>query len=87
MGKTPMELAGGDNVTCSMVACHPQNDVCAAGFSDGMVVVADVTTQRILPICGPGRGPVTALAWSPDGGCLAFGTETGFAALIDLSKR
>ncbi len=87
MGKTPMELAGGDNVTCSMVACHPQNDVCAAGFSDGLVVVADVTTQRILPICGPGRGPVSALAWSPDGGHLAFGTETGFAALIDLSKR
>jgi hypothetical protein len=27
------------------------------------------------------------LAWSPDGTHLAFGTEKGFAAIIDLSKR
>ncbi len=87
MGKAPMELAGGDNVTCSVVACHPQNEVCAAGFSDGVVVIADIASSRILPVCGPGRGPVTALAWSPDGGFLTFGTETGFAALIDLARR
>ncbi len=87
MGKSPTELAGGDGVLCTMVACNPQNDVCAAGFSDGLVVVADITTQRILPVCGPGRGPVTALAWNPDGGILAFGTETGFAAVVDFSAR
>ncbi len=87
MGKSPTELAGGDNVMCTMVACHPQNDVIAAGFSDGLVVVADINTQRILPVCGVGRGPVTALAWDRDGACLAFGTETGFAALVDFTKR
>jgi len=87
MGKAPTELAGGDGVTCTMVACHPQNDVCAAGFSDGLVVVADIDSARILPVCGPGRGPVSALAWSPDGSNLAFGTETGFAALVDFSRR
>jgi WD40 repeat protein len=87
MGKAPTELAGADNVICSMVACHPQNDVCAAGFSDGMVVVADIPSARILPVCGPGRGKISALAWSPDGGHLAFGTEAGFAALVDLSAR
>jgi WD40 repeat protein len=87
MGKSPTELAGGDNVLCSMVACHPQNDVCAAGFSDGLVIIADIASARILPICAPGRGPVSALAWSPDGSTLAFGTETGFAALVDLSQR
>jgi WD40 repeat protein len=87
MGKTPMELAGGDNVTCTMVACHPQNEVCAAGFSDGLVVLADINTQRILPVCGTGRGSVTALAWDRDGGSLAFGTEKGFAALVDFTTR
>jgi WD40 repeat protein len=87
MGKAPTELAGGDNVICSRVACHPQTEVVAAGFSDGLVLLADIVTSRILPIAPPGHGSVTALAWSPDGSRLAFGTETGFAAMVDLSRR
>jgi WD40 repeat protein len=87
MGKQPTELAGGDGVLCSAVACHPQMDACAAGFSDGLVVLADIGTQRILPVMGPGRGVVTAMAWNADGGLLAFGTDTGFAAVIDFSPR
>ena len=87
MGKAPTELAGGDNVICTMVACHPQTEVVAAGFADGLVLLADVTSARILPIAPPGHGSVTALAWSGDGSRLAFGTESGFAALIDLSRR
>ena len=87
MGKAPMELAGGDQVICTRVAAHPQFEMVAAGFADGLVVLADIASERILPVAAPGRGPVSALAWSEDGGCLAFGTETGFAALVDLSKR
>jgi hypothetical protein len=44
-------------------------------------------SERILPVAAPGRGPVSALAWSADGSHLAFGTETGFAAIVDFSKR
>ncbi len=87
MGKAPMELAGGDDVQCTRVAFHPQSEMVAAGFSDGLVVVADVVSQRILPMAAAGRGRVSGLAWSPDGTRLAFGTEQGFAALVDLSKR
>jgi WD40 repeat protein len=87
MGKAPTELAGGDNVTCTQVACHPQHEVVASGFSDGLVAVADISTSRILPVCGPGRGAISALAWSADGSALALGTETGFAAIVDFSKR
>ncbi len=87
MGKAPTELAGGDNVTCTRVACHPQHDAVAAGFSDGLVALADINTGRILPAVPPGHGPVSALAWSPDGSRLALGTETGFAALIDFTPR
>ena len=92
MGKAPLELAGGDGVMCTRVAFNAQasggqQDLLAAGFADGMVVIADVATQRILPIAMPGHGPVTALAWSADGSKLAFGTEMGFAALVDLARR
>jgi len=87
MGKPPLELAGGDGVLCTRVAFQGQQDLVAAGFSDGLVVIADVASERILPVAPPGHGSVTALAWSADGSRLAFGTESGFAALFDLSKR
>jgi len=87
MGKSPTELAGGDATLCTRVAAHPQNEALAAGFADGLVVLADIATGRILPVAGPGRGPISALAWSADGGQLAIGSETGFAALVDFSKR
>jgi WD40 repeat protein len=87
MGRAPTELAGGDGILCSAVACHPQHDTVAAGFNDGLLVIADIATQRILPVMAPGRGAVSALAWSGDGAHLAVGTETGFAALIDFTKR
>ena len=87
MGKSPTELAGGDGVTCTRVACHPTHEAVAAGFSDGLVVVAEVASGRILPVAGTGRGRVSALGWSPDGSSLAFGTETGFAALVDFTKQ
>ena len=87
MGKAPTELAGGDNVLCSMIACHPQQEAVAAGFSDGLVVMADITHSRILPVAGTGRGAVSAMAWSADGTVLAFGTESGFAAVVDFAKR
>ena len=87
MGKAPTEMAGGDNVVCTRVAVHPKDEVVAAGFDDGLVVLADIASERILPVAPPGHGSVSALAWSADGARLAIGSVTGFAALIDLSKR
>ena len=87
MGKPPVELAGGDGVLCTRVAFHPQHDMVAAGFSDGLVALADVASERVLPVAPPGQGAVTALAWSADGNALVLGTDQGFAALVDLGKR
>jgi WD40 repeat protein len=87
MGKAPTELAGGDGIICNQVACHPTNDIVAGGFADGLVVVADIASSRIIPIVPPGHGPIAALAWSPDGTRLAVGTETGYAAIVDFAAR
>jgi len=87
MGKAPLELAGGDGIICNQVACHPQQELVAGGFADGLVVLADINSSRILPVVPPEHGPVTTLAWSPDGTKLAVGTEQGFAAVIDMAKR
>jgi WD40 repeat protein len=87
MGKAPTELAGGDNVICTAVACHPQHEVVAAGFADGLVVMAEIASGKVVPIAAPGRGSISALSWNASGTHLAFGSETGFAALVDLAKR
>jgi WD40 repeat protein len=87
MGKAPTELAGGDGIICQQVACHPKEEIVAGGFADGLVVVADIGSSRILPVAPPDHGPISTLAWSPDGTSLAIGTETGFAAVVDFAKR
>jgi WD40 repeat protein len=87
MGKAPTELAGGDEVLCSAVACHPQHEVVAAGFGDGLVLIAEVATGKVVPVAPPCGGAVSALAWSANGAILAFGTENGRAGLIDLAQR
>ena len=87
MGKAPTELAGVANSLCTRVAFHPQHDIVAAGFADGTVLMSDVATRRVLPICDAGRGTVSALAFTVDGAGLAFATEDGHMAILDLSKR
>jgi hypothetical protein len=87
MGKAPTELAGGDGVLCSAVACHPQHEVVAAGFADGLVLIAEIASGKVVPVAPPGRGGVSALGWNAAGSMLAFGTEEGFAGLVDLNRR
>jgi hypothetical protein len=87
MGKAPTELAGGDGVLCTTVACHPTQEVVAAGFDDGLVLIAEVGSGRVVPVAAPRGSAVSALAWNGMGSHLAFGTEGGFAGLIDLSKK
>jgi WD40 repeat protein len=83
-GKPPAELAQIDGVFVTRVACHPQLDMVAAGYKDGSVLLADIPTKRALPIKAAGDSPISALAWSPEGARLAFGTEAGRAAIVYL---
>jgi len=85
MGKLPMELAATEGAFVKRVACHPEHEVVAAGFDNGLVVVADTAKEKVLAVCGPGRGAVTALCWNASGSHLALGTETGFAAIVDFA--
>lgn len=87
MGKAPTELAGGDGVLCTTVACHPQQEVIAAGFGDGLVLMAEVASGRVVPVAAPRGSAISALAWNATGTHLAFGAENGFAGIVDLSKR
>jgi hypothetical protein len=68
-----------------VVACHPKQDIAAAGYADGMVLLVRVDDGAEILAKRPGDTPITALAWSADGTLLAFGTESGEAGILDLA--
>ena len=84
MGKQPRLLAPSQH-RIDAVACHPTQDIVAAGYGDGMVLLVRIEDGAEILAKRPGEAPVTALAWSADGTLLAFGTESGEAGIVDLA--
>jgi len=85
MGKEPFLLAPGAKGTrVSAVACHPQQALLAAGYSDGTVILVRLADAAEVLVSRPSGAPVSALAWRGDGKQLAFGTEAGKAGLLPL---
>jgi len=84
MGKEPRVLAPSEH-RIETVACHPRQEIVAAGYGDGMVLLVRVEDGAEILAKKPGDAPVTALAWSADGMLLAFGSENGDAGVVDLS--
>jgi WD40 repeat protein len=84
MGKQPRLLAPSEH-RIDVVACHPRQDVVAAGYADGMVLLVRIDDGAEILAKRPGEAPASALAWSDDGLLLAWGTENGDAGIIDLA--
>jgi WD40 repeat protein len=84
MGKEPRVLAPAEH-RIEAVASHPKQDIVAAGYADGMVLLVRIEDGAEILAKKPGDAPVTALAWSGDGTLVAFGTESGEAGIIDLA--
>lgn len=84
MGKPPVELGFRQDVMATAVACHPQDEVVAIGYSDGGIIAARIADGVVAKLADGSGSPVSALAWSADGLELIFGTEAGHAGLIDI---
>jgi WD40 repeat protein len=84
MGKEPRLLASSE-ARVATVACHPRQEIVAAGYDDGLVLLVRIEDGAEILAKKSGPAPVTALAWSADGRLLAFGTEDGEAGMLDLS--
>ena len=83
MGKTPRLLTPSGH-RIDVVACHPGTDVVAAGYNNGLVLLARIDDGAEILAKKPGDAPATALAWSGDGRLLAWGTESGEAGIVNL---
>jgi WD40 repeat protein len=83
MGKEPAMLAP-LQARVAMVACHPKQDILAAGYSDGTVVMVRLSDGAEILVRRNGTVAVSALAWNSRGTVLAFADENGDAGLLDL---
>jgi WD40 repeat protein len=83
MGKEPGMLAPLTGKV-TVVACHPRNDIMAAGYTDGTVLLVRLTDGAEILARGRDGVPVSALAWDAKGETLALASEKGNAGLLML---
>jgi WD40 repeat protein len=83
MGKEPAMLAP-LQARVSAVACHPKQDILAAGYSDGTILMVRLHDGAEILVRKNGKAQVAALAWNAKGTTLAFAAEDGDAGLLDV---
>lgn len=83
MGKEPAMLAPLP-AKATAVACHPKDDVLAAGYGNGTVLMVRIADGAEVLVRRNEGGAVAALAWNAKGSRLAFATEDGDAGLLPL---
>src|SRR6266851_3913975 len=83
MGKEPAMLAP-LQARVSMVACHPKQDILAAGYSNGTILMVRLSDGAEILVRRNGTAPVSALAWNEKGTLLAFASDDGEAGLLAL---
>jgi WD40 repeat protein len=83
MGKEPAMLAP-LQARVSAVACHPKQDILAAGYSDGTVLMVRTGDGAEILVRKNGGAQVAGLAWNGKGTQLAFAAEDGHAGLLAL---
>jgi WD40 repeat protein len=83
MGKEPAMLAP-LQARVSAVACHPKQDIMAAGYNDGTVLMVRLEDGAEILVHRNKGAPISALAWNAKGTWLAFSDEEGDAGLLEL---
>src|SRR5438105_13387478 len=83
MGKQPAMLAP-LQARVAVVACHPRQDMLAAGYSDGTILMVRLEDGAEILVRRNGTAEVAALAWNAKGTLLAFAAEDGEAGLLPL---
>lgn len=87
-GKPPAEFGGPQKQgLITLVSVHPDAPFAIAGYDTGEISLGDLARKRALTVRPPGDSAISALAWSPDGWKLAWGSENGEAGLLDLKLK
>jgi WD40 repeat protein len=84
---SPLETGKPSLVAVEAVAAHPTRPLIAAGYENGMLILAHIGSRDEMVIKTEGGGGITCLAWSKGGGHLAVGSDRGLTALIELPPQ
>jgi WD40 repeat protein len=88
-GKSPQALGLDRGVLVRMVACHPQDELVAIGYEDGMIELSPLDGRAGLMLHPPiaeTEHAVTGLVWNTAGDCLFAATESGYLMLFTLAS-
>lgn len=88
-GKTPMTLGGRDGRLVARVAPHPKDEMIAAGYDDGMIIMAPMDGRMEIMIHPPVAlqgAAVTGLAWNKSGDCLFASLANGSLILFTVAS-
>ena len=84
MGKPPVQFGGGEGMVATAVAPNPKQDLIAAGFESGKVILGQPEQDRTVTIISEKDDPITAMCWNPEGDVLLVGTEGGDIHISDF---
>lgn len=85
MGKAPLELGTRANIMVTAVAFHPNEEVLAIGFIDGMILGVRLADEKEALLRRPGKGGISGMSWSQNGKLLAFASDAGDCGVVDIS--
>ena len=88
-GKAPLTLGGREARLVTRVAPHPKDEMVAAGYNDGMIILAPLDGRMEIMIHQPlteKTCAVTGLGWNKDGDCLYAALEHGSLLLFTIDS-
>jgi WD40 repeat protein len=88
-GKEPLVLGGSEDRLVTSVAPHPKDEMVAAGYSDGMVVLAPLDGRMEIMIASPQsaiKSAIAGLVWNTAGDALFAATESGTLMLFTIES-
>lgn len=83
---TPLETGRPGFTVIETIAAHPRREICAAGYANGLVTIAQVGSREEMLLRDGTGAAVTALQWSADGKHLGIGTADGRAAIATFPR-
>jgi len=88
-GKPPVTLGGNENRLVTQVAPHPKDNMIAAGYDDGMIVLAPLDGRMEIminpPLANEGMN-INGLAWNADGSALFASSAGGCLMLFTIDS-